>query len=996
MTGQVRDASGHTPTAKCPRRDHPPFPDPCPLACAVSADLVELIRLHLDEKAALLDENAALRRLVTDKLGEEELHSAVLPVSTASGLSAETVRATEDGVQRFMVLAAHAEIVRLKAESAAAAAIAKAEADRLKAEMAALQADARRHSEEVERLHARLAEQSSQLSALEALAGAADDGAGSPDAAGDEQQQPAEERSGDADGGGGDEETAELEAHAAHLSASTSSAANRLALRSGVVQARVAAAEGELQAAQARGDVAEQRAEHAEQRALAAERTLEAELAAAETRAEAALASARAETAAELDRLRMAAATAHKAANDSAAALARAVAAREAAETESARAQAALRASETARANMSQQVAIAEQARRDEAATVVDLQRALADSHAAVRAAAARGMWRLAGARVRQQAKWRAAVGAAAHAVRTAGDAAAADTRPQRAVVVTLRIVGDGPATVTSPGDGQSAEVASEQLRAACAAATAEAADAKRAAAAAEERLERLQAVVRQQRAELDGVQQSSTASADAVTKEAAQRVQAAEQRAAAATAELQAEAARYKDKLRFFAEEVKRRDDAAKADAAVAADLRSRMAAAEAAARSREEAAAASCAAREADLTEALHDAQRQANAAGELRAHMAQLAHARDKAESELMTTSLRVAQLEGRVRLLDEGLTTARHALEREALTRERLEAQLADTQAGSATAAAARDAERRAQEAEAAVAEAAAKLQEAQAEAQRLRDVLAAEDSDSPRLKQLRLRAEVAEEGVARLRREVAYVEEQCAERVRQAEAQLRGAQQACEERLVAMRGDVAAAQTEASHLASECEVMLHKVHTYRDEFTAWRERARAWMEAKDAELDAAAGRRGGATPPTPAGPPLALPQALGIPAPSSHAVAPSSPALQTPARGSSPPSERRVNGRHRVSETPSHTGDASGVLPLAGDDERVTYLRNVLLKFLATSSWSTQQSLVPVLATLLSFTEGEKQQVAQARQQLAPVSSSSITQLLPLGLPSPFR
>jgi hypothetical protein len=77
-------------------------------------------------------------------------------------------------------------------------------------------------------------------------------------------------------------------------------------------------------------------------------------------------------------------------------------------------------------------------------------------------------------------------------------------------------------------------------------------------------------------------------------------------------------------------------------------------------------------------------------------------------------------------------------------------------------------------------------------------------------------------------------------------------------------------------------------------------------------------------------------------------------------------------------------------------PLAGDDERVTYLRNVLLKFLATSSWSTQQSLVPVLATLLSFTDGEKQQVTLARQQLAPVTSTTITGLLPLGLASPFR
>ena len=961
------------------------------------ADLVELIRLHLDEKAALLDENSALRRLVADKLGEEELQSAVLPVSTASGLSADTVRATEDGVQRFMVLAAHAEIVRLKSESATAAAGAKAEADRLRAEMATLQADARRHSEEVGRLQARLAEQSGQLTALEALAAATEDGAAPSDAADEEQQQQAdEERSGGEEGGDGEEGDAGSEAQP------TDAAAQRQALRAGVVKARVAAAEGELQAARERGDAAEQRAEQAEQRALAAERTLESELAAAATRAEATLTSARAETAAELDGLRMAAATAQKAANDSAAALARALAAREAAETESARAQAALRASDTARANLSQQVSIAEQARRDEAATVVDLQRALAESHAAVQTATARCMWRLAGARVRQHAKWRAAVGAAAHAARSAPreDAAAADTQLQRAVVVRLRIVGDGPAPVTAAGDeqneGGSAQLA--QLRSACAAATAEAEDARQAVAAAEERLERLQAVVRQQRAELDGVQQTSTASADAVSKDAALKVQAAEQRAAAATAELQSEAARYKDKLRFFAEEVKRRDDAAKADAAVAADLRARMAAAEAAARSREEAAAASCAAREADLKDALHDAQRQANAASELRAHMAQLAHARDKAESELMSTSLRVAQLEGRVRLLDEGLTTARHALEREALTRERLEAQLADAQAGSDTTTAARDAERRAQAAEAAAAEAHAKLQEAEAEAQRLRDVLAAEDSDSPRLKQLRLRAEVAEEGVARLRREVAYVEEQCTEKVRQAEAQLHAAQHGCEDRLAAMRAEVAAAQAEVGRLGGECEALQHKLHTYRDEFTSWRERARSWMEAKDAELDAVAGRRGAAVAPTPAGPPLDLPQALGTAPPNGHGAVPSSPALQTPSRGSSPPSERRGGGRpRRVSETPSQRGERdTSVPPLSGDDERLTYLRNVLLKFLATSSWSTQQSLVPVLATLLRLTDGEKQQVEKARQQLAPAASSSITALLPLGLASPFR
>jgi hypothetical protein len=178
-----------------------------------------------------------------------------------------------------------------------------------------------------------------------------------------------------------------------------------------------------------------------------------------------------------------------------------------------------------------------------------------------------------------------------------------------------------------------------------------------------------------------------------------------------------------------------------------------------------------------------------------------------------------------------------------------------------------------------------------------------------------------------------------------------------------------------------------QLLQHKLHALHEEFTAWRERARAWMEAKDEELDVALGKRAAKGESTlQRGPgPMAFPQALGQ---HNGSAAHHADGTATPVRAGLPSEDKMRGDALLMPSTPS-----ASALPFDADDDRLLYLRNVLLKFMVTSSWATQQRLVPVVATLLRFTDQERAQVAAARQQLALDSSSTaLTQLLP----SPFR
>ena len=50
-----------------------------------------------------------------------------------------------------------------------------------------------------------------------------------------------------------------------------------------------------------------------------------------------------------------------------------------------------------------------------------------------------------------------------------------------------------------------------------------------------------------------------------------------------------------------------------------------------------------------------------------------------------------------------------------------------------------------------------------------------------------------------------------------------------------------------------------------------------------------------------------------------------------------------------------------------------------YVRNVVKEYLVTCDWSTQDSLVPVLGTVLGFTDGEIRAIRTKRASLQPLS-----------------
>ncbi len=135
----------------------------------------------------------------------------------------------------------------------------------------------------------------------------------------------------------------------------------------------------------------------------------------------------------------------------------------------------------------------------------------------------------------------------------------------------------------------------------------------------------------------------------------------------------------------------------------------------------------------------------------------------------------------------------------------------------------------------------------------------------------------------------------------------------------------------------------------------DDFAAWRERARAMMVDKDAELErarATGGARGGAG-------------GMGA------KEAGDGRAFDASGRGAN------ANGPAAAGASSSRRGVVGSVTDGSPSLETLSYLRSVTLKFVEAPDWETQQRLLPVLGALLGWDAGEARRVAKAREAWEP-------------------
>jgi hypothetical protein len=140
----------------------------------------------------------------------------------------------------------------------------------------------------------------------------------------------------------------------------------------------------------------------------------------------------------------------------------------------------------------------------------------------------------------------------------------------------------------------------------------------------------------------------------------------------------------------------------------------------------------------------------------------------------------------------------------------------------------------------------------------------------------------------------------------------------------------------------------------------DDFAAWRERARAMMVDKDAELErarATGGARGGAGGTGGTG--------------GTGAAAGNGRAFDASGRGSN------ANGPAAPGASSSRRGVVGSVTDGSPSPEALSYLRSVTLKFVEAPDWETQQRLLPVLGALLGWDAGEARRVAKAREAWEP-------------------
>ena len=138
----------------------------------------------------------------------------------------------------------------------------------------------------------------------------------------------------------------------------------------------------------------------------------------------------------------------------------------------------------------------------------------------------------------------------------------------------------------------------------------------------------------------------------------------------------------------------------------------------------------------------------------------------------------------------------------------------------------------------------------------------------------------------------------------------------------------------------------------------DDFAAWRERARAMMVDKDAELErtrATGGARGGA----------------GGTGERGAKEAGDGRAFDASGRGAN------ANGPAAPGASASRRGVVGSVTDGSPSLETLSYLRSVTLKFVEAPDWETQQRLLPVLGALLGWDAGEARRVAKAREAWEP-------------------
>ena len=145
----------------------------------------------------------------------------------------------------------------------------------------------------------------------------------------------------------------------------------------------------------------------------------------------------------------------------------------------------------------------------------------------------------------------------------------------------------------------------------------------------------------------------------------------------------------------------------------------------------------------------------------------------------------------------------------------------------------------------------------------------------------------------------------------------------------------------------------------------DDFAAWRERARAMMVDKDAELErarATGGARGGAR--GGAG-------GMGGAGERGAKEAGDGRAFDASGRGAN------ANGPAAPGASSSRRWVVGSVTDGSPSPETLSYLRSVTLKFVEAPDWETQQRLLPVLGALLGWDAGEARRVEKAREAWEP-------------------